>query len=488
MRPSALAAGTRPPSFLKLYLLLVGVPLVGIALVLSFGADLGRSPATAAELASAAAAKAAPGAGAFSLLQMLAQIGVILAVARCAGWLMGRLGQPQVVGEMAAGIMLGPSLLGAVAPGLSEALFPAASLGFLNALSQVGIVLFMFVVGYELDHALLRERGHSAVLTSHASITAPFLLGTALALPLFPWLAGAGVDFAPFALFLGAAMSVTAFPVLARILTERKLLGTHLGTIAITCAAVDDVTAWCILAGLAALIRGSAGGLPVWATVVGAFAFAALMLTVGRRLLARLVPAFQRAGRVTPGMMAIVIFSVLAGAWVTEWLGIHALFGAFVVGLAMPREPALSRAVLDRLEDLLLVLLLPLFFAFTGLRTRFGLIQGGELWMVCGAIVAVAIIGKVGGSMLASRMSGLSWRESSAVGVLMNTRGLVELVFLNVGLEMGVLSPTLFAMMVLMARTTTFMTTPLLALIWPSAPAPATSSASSGERGAGLFR
>jgi Kef-type K+ transport system membrane component KefB len=486
MPAPAVASATKRPSFLKLYGLLVGAPLLGIALVLAFGADLGRAPVAEGAAAAAASAPAA-GASAFSLLQMLAQIGVILAVARLAGWLMGRLGQPQVVGEMAAGIMLGPSLLGAVAPTLSEALFPASSLGFLNALSQVGIVLFMFVVGFELDHGLLRERGHSAVLTSHASITAPFLIGTALALPLFPWLAGAGVDFAPFALFLGAAMSVTAFPVLARILRERALLGTHLGAIAITCAAVDDVTAWCILAGLAALIRGSPAGLPVWATVLGSVGFAALSLTVGRRLLGRLLPAFERAGRLTPGLLAIVIFAVLVGAWVTEWLGIHALFGAFVVGLAMPREPAFTRALLDRLEDLLVVLLLPLFFAFTGLRTRFGLIQGGELWLVCGAIVAAAIVGKVGGSMLASRLSGLSWRESGAVGVLMNTRGLVELVFLNVGLELGVLSPTLFAMMVLMALTTTVMTTPLLALIWPPASRAAARTAASADAD-GLFR
>ena len=465
---STAAATSRRTSFLKLYVLLVGLPLLGIAIVLATGADLDRAAAAPAGASAAAAGAHAAGASTFSLLQMLAQIGVILAVARLAGWIMGRLGQPQVVGEMAAGIMLGPSLLGAVAPGLSDALFPAASLGFLNALSQVGIVLFMFVVGFELDHSMLRERGHSAVLTSHASITAPFLFGTALALPLYPWLAGEGVAFAPFALFLGAAMSVTAFPVLARILTERSLLGTHLGAIAITCAAVDDVTAWCILAGLAALIRGSPSGLPVWATVAGAVAFAGLSLTLGRALLARLLPAFERKGRVTPGVLAVVIFAVLTGAWITEWLGIHALFGAFVVGLAMPRQPAFTRALLDRLEDLLVVLLLPLFFAFTGLRTRFGLISGGELWLVCAAIVGVAIVGKVGGSMLASRLSGLSWRESSAVGVLMNTRGLVELVFLNVGLELGVLSPTLFAMMVLMALATTVMTTPLLALVWPT--------------------
>jgi Kef-type K+ transport system membrane component KefB len=192
------------------------------------------------------------------------------------------------------------------------------------------------------------------------------------------------------------------------------------------------------------------------------------MLTIGRRLLSRLADRFEHSGRASGDMIAFVLLAALAGAWITEWLGVHALFGAFIVGVAMPKHPRLMRTLLDRLEQFLVVMLLPLFFAFTGLRTRLGLISGAEMWLICAAIIAVAVTGKLGGSAVASRLSGLSWRESTAVGILMNTRGLIELVFLNVGLELGVISPTLFAMMVLMALTTTVMTPPLLAAIWPA--------------------
>ena len=455
---------TQPQGFGLRYSLFVGLPLVLIAVTILYG-DATRSPAVPLEESSGRTG----GIGSsHSLLLLLSQIAVILMAARSAGRILRKMGQPQVIGEMAAGILLGPSLLGWLVPDFYAMLFPADSLVALNALSQVGIVLFMFVVGLELDPALVRERGHAAVLTSHASITAPFLLGALLALPLYASFAGPGVRFAHFALFMGAAMSVTAFPVLARILTERKLLGTRLGAVAITCAAIDDVTAWCILAAVAALVRSGADGLPLWATAVGTIAFTAFVLTIGRRLLARLADVYERRGHAGGDLIAFVIFVALAGAWITEWLGVHALFGAFVVGVAMPKHPPLMRALFDRLEELLVVLLVPLFFAFTGLRTRFGLISGAEMWLTCGAIVLVAIAGKLGGSAIAARATGLTWREASAIGVLMNTRGLVELVFLNVGFELGVMTPALFAMMVLMALTTTFMTTPLLALVWPT--------------------
>lgn len=447
-----------------LYLLLVGLPLAGVALVLWAGAGLEPQPHSGTR---GEGPQATPG-SLPSLLLLLTQIAVIIAVARIAGRVLRMLGQPQVIGEMAAGILLGPSLLGAIAPEFWSALFTPESLGYLNALSQVGVVLFMFVVGLELNPAIMQGHKHVALLTSHTSITAPFLLGVAVAWPLYPSLAGEGVRFPQFALFIGAAMSVTAFPVLARILTERKLLGTRLGAVAITCAAVDDVTAWCILAAVAALVRTSTDGHPLWFTALGTLAFAGFMLIVGRRLLARLADRVQQKGQVSGDMTAFCILVALGGAWVTEWLGVHALFGAFLVGVAMPKHPGLTRALLDRLEELLVVLLLPLFFAFTGLRTKLGLISGADLWLICGLIIAVAIAGKLGGSTLAARASGLTWRESTAVGVLMNTRGLVELVFLNIGLELGVLSPTLFAMMVLMALVTTLMTTPLLGLVWPA--------------------
>jgi Kef-type K+ transport system membrane component KefB len=463
------AASLRRPALKKfglLYLVLVGLPVLGIAMLLAAGSGLDPKPLTV-PLNGTAGAQAS---GGLSLLLLLTQIAVIVAAARAAGTLLRKIGQPQVIGEMAAGIFLGPSLLGAVAPHSWSQLFTPESLGYLNALSQVGVVLFMFVVGLELNPATIQEYRHTAVLTSHTSITAPFLLGVLVAWPLYPSLAGEGVKFPQFALFLGAAMSVTAFPVLARILTERNLLGTRVGVVALTCAAVDDVTAWCILAAVAALVRSTANGHPLWVTILGTIAFAGLMLTVGRRLLERfLVQRVEKSGQVTGDMTAFAILLALGGAWVTEWLGVHALFGAFLVGVSMPKHPKLTGALLGRIEEVLIVLLLPLYFAFTGLRTKLGLISGSYLWVMCVLIIVVAIVGKLGGSAVASRMSGLSWRESAAVGTLMNTRGLVELVFLNLGLELGVLSPTLFAMLVLMALTTTLMTTPLIAWIWPSA-------------------
>ena len=458
-------ARRRKGGFARRYLLLVGVPLAGLVMVLTVGASVHAVVASGKP----DAAVGSQGGGTFVLSLLLLQVTVILLVVRGVSALLGGLGQPRVVGEMVAGIMLGPSLLGSLAPGVYQALFPAFSLRGLEVLSQLGTVLFMFIVGLEVDPSKLRGCAHAAVLTSHASITAPFLLGSSLALILYPSLAGPGVGFAQFALFVGAAMSVTAFPVLARILAERQLVATRLGSMALTCAAVDDVTAWCILAAVAALARTTSEGLPIWLTAVGTVAFAALVLTVGPRAFARIAAEFDRRGRLTTDMTALVIVALLGGAWVTERLGVHGLFGAFIVGVAMPKTPALVRALLDRFEDILLALLLPLFFASTGLRTRLGLIEGRGLWVVCAAVVAVAIAGKLGGSAVAARMSGLGWRESAAVGVLMNTRGLIELVFLNVGLDLGIISPALFAIMVTMALITTVMTTPLLAVVWPPA-------------------
>ncbi|HEX9426383.1 MAG TPA: cation:proton antiporter, partial [Candidatus Polarisedimenticolia bacterium] len=444
---------SRALPFAGLYLLLVIAPVASTGLVLLVGA--GRHPSAAPSGGPTVSPRRLPvvdpGAGIPDLLLLLGQIVVILAVAWGTGRLLRRFGQPAVVGEMAAGIMLGPSLFGRLAPGLSVVLFPVASLGHLQAISQIGLVLFMFAVGLELDPKMLREGRQAAILTSHASISAPFFLGSALALVLFPSLAGAGAGFAPFALFMGAAMSVTAFPVLARILMERGLVGSRLGAIAIACAAIDDVTAWCILAVVAALVRGSSSGLPIGVTLVGTAVFAGLMLTGVRRALSLLDGAFVRDGRLTTGMAAVVVGAALGAAWVTEWLGVHALFGAFIAGAVMPKRPELVRAILDRLRDLLVVLLLPLFFVLTGLRTHLELIHGARMWVVAGIIVVTAIAGKLGGSALAARLSGLTPRESVALGILMNTRGLIELVFLNIGLELGILSPALFAMMVMMA-------------------------------------
>ena len=404
-----------------------------------------------------------------NLLLLLVQIGVVVGAARVIGLLFRRIHQPQVMGEMVAGILLGPSLLGWVAPELSAALFPPSSLGFLNALSQVGLLVFMFLVGLELNPRLLRGRGHAALVTSHVSIVVPFFLGASLALYLYPRLSDGSVTFTGFALFMGAAMSVTAFPVLARILTERDLLRTRVGTLTLACAAVDDVTAWCILAGVVVIVRSGGEGLPLWVTLAGSAAFIALMIFVVRRGVARLETAFERRGGVvTQDVLAVVFLLTLASAWTTEWLGIHALFGAFLAGAVMPKGERFVHAVTEKLEDATVVLLLPLFFAFTGLRTRIGLVQGAEMWAFCLLIVAVAVAGKFGGSTLSARATGMTWREAGALGVLMNTRGLMELVILNIGLDIGVISPALFAMMVIMALVTTFMTSPLLEVIYPA--------------------
>jgi Kef-type K+ transport system membrane component KefB/nucleotide-binding universal stress UspA family protein len=402
------------------------------------------------------------------LLLLILQIGVVLVAARLCGLLFRRIRQPQVVGEMAAGILLGPSLLGWVAPDVSAFLFPPQSLAHLNTLSQVGLVLFMFLVGLEFDPKLLRGRGHAAVVTSHVSIIAPFFLGSILALHLYPQLSDSSVSFQGFALFMGAAMSVTAFPVLARILAERNLMRTRVGAVTIACAAVDDVTAWSILAVVVAVVRADALETPLWVTLAGTAAFVCAMLFAVRPALRRLEARYHAVGRFTQDMLAIVLLLVLASAWTTEWLGIHALFGAFLFGTVMPKDRGLVHDVSIKLEDLTVVFLLPLFFANAGLRTSIGLVEDVQMWGFFGLVMLVAVAGKLGGSTLSARITGLSWRESGALGILMNTRGLMELVILTIGLEIGVISPALFTMMVMMALVTTAMTTPVVQWLFPS--------------------
>jgi Kef-type K+ transport system membrane component KefB len=363
--------------------------------------------------------------------------------------------------------MLGPSLLGWIAPQISAYLFPTSSLGFLNALSQVGVVIFMFLVGLGINPQELKEQGHAAVLTSHVSITAPFVLASFLSIYLYPKLSDDSVAFTSFALFMGAAMSITAFPVLARILTERDMLQSRLGTVAIACAAVDDVTGWCILAYIVLLIRSAHTATPIWLTVGGLIAFALVMIYVVRRLLQRFETIYRERGAVSENVMALMLLLVLASALCTEWLGLHLLFGAFLMGAIMPKEPKFVRYVLDRFETITVTLLLPLFFAFTGLRTNIGLVKGQEMWIYCALIILVATTGKLGGSMLASWIAGMPIREAAGLGTLMNTRGLMELVILNIGLDIKVISPALFSMMVIMALFTTFMTSPVLELICP---------------------
>jgi Kef-type K+ transport system membrane component KefB len=416
------------------------------------------------------------------------QICVIIAATRVMAAVLRRFGQPAVVGELVAGILLGPSLLGWVAPDISATLFPKDSFGFLSILSQLGLLLFMFLVGLELDpREFNREPLRKiAVITSHVSIAVPFVLGALIAIPLYGEFAGAKSSPLTFALFLGTAMSITAFPVLARILRERELTGTRLGQLATACAAIDDVTAWCMLAAVVVVVQSSQAGASLWITVGGTVVFGSFMLLVVRQWLSRLADAQRRAGRMTNELLTITLLIMFASALITELIGIHALFGAFLAGAIMPKMPAFMHALNERLEDVTVVLLVPIYFAFTGLRTSIGLFATEPvLWAVCIGIILVAVAGKYVGATFAASRTGIPLREASALGVLMNTRGLVELVVLNVGLDVGVLSPLLFAMMVVMALTTTFMTTPLLNLIYPKGteqrlptlgPSPATTS------------
>jgi Kef-type K+ transport system membrane component KefB len=337
---------------------------------------------------------------------------------------------------------------------------------YLNALSQIGLVFFMFLIGIALNPRELKEHGHAAVLTSHASIVMPFCLGGALALFLYPRLATAGISFMSYALFMGSAMSITAFPVLARILTERNLLRSRMGTLSISCAAVDDITGWCILAYIVVLIRSESSSKALWVTIGGALAFVLLMLAVVKRVLPQFEASFRRHGRLTDNTVSLMLVLGLFSALTTEWLGIHSLFGAFFMGAIMPKNPDFVKAVLDKLESLTVVALLPLFFAYSGLRTSVGMVHG-ELWVYTALVIGVAIAGKFGGSMTAARMAGVPWRDATALGILMNTRGLMELIALNIGLDIGVISPTVFTIMVLMALVTTFMTSPLLEWVYP---------------------
>ena len=438
------------------YSVMIGGMIVTFMLIRSFGEKLGT---TVAPLVAGAHTAGNAGAIGHVLLALL----IIVVLARVLGNLFRLLHQPPVIGEIIAGILLGPSFLARVAPAISAYALPVSISPFLNVLSQVGVILYMFLVGLDLDPALLKRRGHAAVAISHASIIAPFLMGAALSLILYPRLGTGGVRVTSFALFLGVSMSVTAFPVLARILTDRGIHKTRMGAIALTCAAVDDVTAWCMLAFVVAIIQSRSTGFVY--TFGAALGFIAAMLFVVRPLMVRLTLVYGNRGRLTQGVMAVVFAALLLSAWATDLIGIHAVFGAFALGAMIPHDSSLARDLTDRLEDLLVVLLLPAFFAYTGLRTEISLVSGAQQWILCALIIIVASAGKFGGSAIAARLTGLGWRDASALGVLMNTRGLVELIVLNIGLDFGIISPTVFAMLVLMALVTTLTTTPVLDLI-----------------------
>jgi Kef-type K+ transport system membrane component KefB len=395
---------------------------------------------------------------------LLLQILVILIVSRIFGFLFSKIGQPSVVGEMVAGLFLGPSIVGLFFPHFSEFIFPKDSLKTLQFLSQIGLTFFMFIIGMELEKEKLRHKAKNAVVISHASIIIPFFLGVTLSYFIYEKFAPEGVRFLAFALFMGIAMSITAFPVLARIVQERGLTKTPLGAMVITCAAADDVTAWCILACVIAIVKAGSI-LSALFTIVLAFLFVVVMLFFIRPLLKKLGQEMTAKKIVNKAVISLSFFILLISAYLSEIIGIHALFGAFLAGVIMPNNLELKKLLAEKLEDISVLILLPIFFVFTGLRTQIGLLNEGHLWATCLLVIFIAVIGKFGGSSLTARLIGQSWKDSLSIGALMNTRGLMELIVLNIGYDLGVLSPEIFAIMVLMALSTTFMTGPLLNLI-----------------------
>lgn len=398
---------------------------------------------------------------------LLLQIVLILTAARLFGWLFKKIGQPSVIGEVVAGIFLGPSLAGKWFPHFTEFVFPTLSLVNLQFFSQLGIILFMFVIGMELDLKILKTKVRAAILISHASIIIPYTLGMALAYFLYKEYAPAGISFLSFSLFLGIAMSITAFPVLARILRERRMTATNIGTIALASAAADDITAWFILAAVIAIVKaGSLAGAMV--TMIMALAFILIMLKLVRPLLQKIIKRSSKEDSLSLEIVAFMFGVFLLSAYTTEIIGIHALFGAFMAGIVMPSTANFRKMLTEKVEDVSMALLLPLFFAFSGLRTQIGLLNTAHAWQVCAILIGIAILGKFGGSMFAARFVGLSWRDSVVIGALINTRGLMELIILNIGYDLGILNSEIFTMMVLMALITTFMTAPVLDYMKPT--------------------
>ena len=391
--------------------------------------------------------------------QILLQLIVILIVVQIFGHLSGRIGQQWVIGEILAGIALGPSLLGVLLPGIKAMVFPANALPTLQTLGDIGLVFYMFSLGSRLDTQMMLRQSRKAIVASLSGILLPLILGASLAFTLYPAFAGPKATLVSFMLLVGTAMAITAFPVLARLLSEKKMLSTKIGALALTCAAVDDIIAWCQLALVIAVVHAqgvTSGLLTVGLTVL----FIGVMLGIVRPLLAytsRHLPSRHL-------LVALTLILLLLSAYTTNAIGIHPVFGAFLMGLILPRRAAFIEQVrsLDQVNNMIF---LPLFFVYSGLRTQIGLIGAPALWLICLLVLAVACLGKILGGTLSVRWMGESWRESLTLGVLMNTRGLVELIVLNIGLDLGVLSPALFTMLVIMAVVTTMMASPLLPLL-----------------------
>lgn len=390
---------------------------------------------------------------------LLLALAAVVVVGRLFGRVLGRLGQPPVIGDVIAGIALGPSLLGVVAPAASFYILPLPVAPYLSVVAQLGVIIYMFLVGLGLNLAVVRGQMRATVATALASVAVPFALGAVLAVYLYPGLSTAAVPFAHFALFLAIALSITAFPVLARILDDRGMTGTRLGTTALTCTAIADVVAWCLLAFVVGVVQARVeSALLVVGLTLGFVA--AMFLAVGPVF--RHLSALARGGGSMQEVVALALAAMLLAALATETIGIHAIFGAFLLGAVIPHDSDLARSLERSLGDLATVLLLPAFFALTGMRTDIGLLSGAAQWWLCGLIVLVATVGKFGGTFAAARLTGMDGRHAAGLGVLMNTRGLMALVVLNIGLDLGVISPTLFTMLVVMALVTTLATTPIL--------------------------
>jgi len=395
---------------------------------------------------------------------LLVQIIIIIIFSRILGLTIGKIGQPIVIGEIIAGIILGPSFLGSLFPETFNFIFPKSSLNNLQLFSQFGLVLFMFIIGMEIDTKLVRKKLNSAVIISFTGIIFPYFLGILLSYFIYASFAMPSVNFTTFALFIGIAMSITAFPVLARIIHEKGLTKTPLGIMAITCAATDDITAWLIFAAIIAIAQA---GTAISAIVVIAivFLFLILMLFIVQPILKRIGSVYISSENLSKTVIAIIFLLLFISAFFTEGIGIHALFGAFIAGVVVPKNQIFKKLMINKIEDISTVVLLPLFFAYSGLRTQIGSLNTPYLWGVCGIVILIAIIGKLGGVSIAARIVGNSWRDSISMGILMNTRGLMELIVLNIGYDLGILSPEIFSIMVIMALTTTFMAGPFLNLI-----------------------
>jgi Kef-type K+ transport system membrane component KefB len=395
------------------------------------------------------------------LSQVLLALAAVILVGRIFSSALKMFRQPPVIGEVIAGIALGPSLFSWFGYDASP-LLPTDVAPYLSIIAQLGVILYMFLVGLEFNPSTVKSNAAAAVAISLSSILLPLALGAILAIGLFSRLAPEGTRLTSFALFMGVAMAVTAFPVLARILTDRGIASTEIGVLALSCAAVDDVTAWCLLAFVSGVVKSQAGG----AIYVVAYSllYIGAMLILIRPLAAKIISRGNNNG-LSATTVAVIFAALLLSAWITEAIGIHAVFGAFLLGVVIPHDSHIAHSLKVGLEQVVTVLLLPAFFAFTGMRTQIGLVNGWEHWLICVVIIVIASLGKFGGTLAAARLSGLDWKTGSALGILMNTRGLMELIVLNVGLDLGVISPTLFAMMVLMALATTLATTPLLSLL-----------------------